>query len=281
MNPSQYILTADEMIISDPELELELCLPFSLPRLPDGLNGKGIIHEKNREGASKVVYCVHEGRRHGECRYFSEEGKVSSEMFYYHGKLHGPSIMYGEKGEVLSRTWYCEGKRIGKAYFYFPNGAISSVQRYKNGEWEGVQEYFYLSGVVKSLIPFNGGKIHGEVRLFWESGTPKRLVPYKHGLREGMDQLWNEKGVLIDAGEYGRGQPKGIHRHYFADGKIKEERSYHTPFRFDRKEWDATGRCLYEGVFAPDLTYTEKVYTQPQGVKIRKGVWDGNCIRWK
>jgi len=131
------------------------------------------------------------------------------------------------------------------------------------------------------LIPFSSGKLHGEVKLFWESGKPKRSVHYSEGLRKGFDRLWNEQGILIDEGEYDSGKPIGVHRHYFANGKVKEELNYHTPMRFDSKQWNENGKMIVEGTFAPDLTYTERVFLEPHGSKVRKGVWDENRIRWK
>jgi len=277
MKTERYTLLQDQLIICDPELDIELIMPFDLPRLSEHAPQ---IQERDPEGNLRALYLVSEGRRHGQCRLFAaEEEKVRSEMFYLHGKLHGPSVMYGDRGEVLAETWYCDGKRIGKAKFYSPSGALLSLQRFKQGEWEGEQEYFYASGAIKSVIPFKLAKLHGQVRLFWEGGSSKRLVHYVDGLREGSDQLWNEQGILIDEGEYRAGKTVGVHRRYFADGVLQEERHYHTPLRFDRREWDPSGKLLLEGVFAPDLTYTERVY---QGTtQVRKGVWDDGRIRWK
>lgn len=281
MSKDQYFLSQDYLTIRDHELNIDVSLPVSLPRLPLDIYSHGVILERDKEGHLQSAYLIRDGRRHGECRLFTEEGKLRAEMFYFNGKLHGPSIMYSENGQVIAKTWYCEGKRMGKAHYYFPSGSLSSLQRFKEGEWEGLQEYFYEDGSKKSLIPFRYGKLHGEVKLFWESGKPKRSVHYLDGLREGPDKLWNEKEILIDEGEYHAGHPIGIHRHYFADGKLKEEMHFHTPIRFDRKEWDATGKLIFEGIFSPELNYTEKVYSESQGSKVRKGIWDGTRICWK
>lgn len=277
----QYLLTQDELIIRDADLGIDLALRFGLPRLPQEMKGPGVVQDRDAEGNLLSAYHIHNGRRHGECRMFSEEGQVRAEMFYLDGKLHGPSLMYSENGAVLAKTWYCEGKRIGKAHFYYLSGALASLQKFKEGHWEGVQEYFYADGSKKSLIPFRQGRLHGEVRLFWESGKPKRSVHYVEGFRDGSDKLWNEKGILIDEGEYRRGDPIGIHRHYFPNGKLKEELHFHAPARYDRKEWDAAGRLVFEGTFAPDLTYTERILTEPHGYRVRKGVWNENRVRWK
>jgi antitoxin component YwqK of YwqJK toxin-antitoxin module len=281
MSQDQYLFSKDELIIRDHELNIDIALPSSLPRLPLNMSDHGVFQDRDAEGNLQSAYLVCDGRRHGECRLFNEEGKVRAEMFYHYGKLHGPSVMYSENGKILAKTWYYEGKRVGKAHYYFPSGSISSLQRFKDGEWEGLQEYFYEDGSKKSFISFLRGKLHGEVRLFWEAGKPKRSVHYVAGLREGPDQLWNEKGILIDEGEYRSGQPVGVHRHYFADGKLKEELNFHTPTRFDRREWSLEGKLIFEGIFALDLSYVEKIYSEPQECKVRKGVWDGTRVRWK
>lgn len=281
MSKEIYHLTQDRLVICDQELGIELHVPFDAPRLSLNLQGAGHVQERDAHGNLRSVFLVSEGRRHGECRLFSEQGQLRSQMYYHHGKLHGPSIMYGDKEEVLATTWYYEGKRIGKARFYYPSGTLSSLQRFKNGEWEGLQEYYYESGSVKSHIPFRLGKLHGEVRLFWESGTLKRSVFYVDGVREGADQLWNEQGILFCEGEYQAGQPFGRHRKYFPDGKLKEECHFHSPVRCDRREWNQEGKLIFEGIFSSDSTYTEKVYLEPQGITVRKGVWDGNRILWK
>jgi antitoxin component YwqK of YwqJK toxin-antitoxin module len=281
MSADHYLFSQHELVISDPELGIDIAMSASLPRLTENLLGLGIVQEKDKEGNLLSAYLVEGGRRHGECRLFAEEGKLRAEMFYLHGKLHGPSVMYGEEAEVLAKTWYCDGKKVGKAHFYFPNGRLASVQRFKNGHWEGMQEYFYADGSTKSRIPFREGKLHGEVSLFWESGKPKRSVHYADNLREGADKLWNEQGILIDEGEYQKGLPVGLHRHYFVNGKVQEELHHHTPLRFDRREWDSNGKLLFEGTFASDLSYTERVFLEPHGARVRKGVWDGNRLRWK
>jgi antitoxin component YwqK of YwqJK toxin-antitoxin module len=267
----QYSISNEQLVIVDPELGLNMALPFNLPRLP-------LDAQKDKTGAA---CCMKEGRRHGECRLYTPEGSLLSEMFYLEGKLHGPSTMYDEKGSVLAKSWFCEGKKMGKAHTYYASGKRASLQRFKKGEWHGAQEYYYENGKLKSVIPFVEGKLHGEVQLFWEGGQAKRSVHYMEGLREEWDLLWNEQGVLIDEGEYRAGQPIGVHRHFFPHGKVQQELNYHTPLRFDRKEWDQEGKLKIEGVYAPDLTYTERVYQQGGGAIVRTGYWDGNRLVWK
>lgn len=288
MSSESYSISQDKLILQDAELGLDLVLPFLMPRLPQDLTAPKVLEpgvllvvERDRESSLRAAYLTQEGKRHGQCRLFFSEGNLQAEMFYLQGKLHGPSCFYGDKGELLSQMFFCEGKRIGKGYLYFLSGNKASIQRFKEGEWDGLQEYYYESGCVKSHLPYVSGKLHGQVRLYWENGQIKRQTDYSQGLREGKDEIWNEQGVLVDSGEYQAGHPCGVHRHFFANGSPKEEIVYHTPLRFDKKEWDANGKLKVEALWAPDLTYTEKVYQETHGALVRKGYWDGTRLCWK
>jgi antitoxin component YwqK of YwqJK toxin-antitoxin module len=277
MSREIYEFSPEQLIIQDPELAIDLNVSCSLPRF----NSENVARRQLDAEGRCVALFLSEGRvRHGECHLFSEDGSLRSTLFYLEGRLHGPCETYGPSGALLSKSWYCEGKRWGKAHFYSLGGAVVSCQRFKAGVWHGVQEYFYEAGGVKSLIPFEEGKLQGCVRLFWEGNQLKREVHHERGAREGSDRLWNERGLLIDEGTYAAGQPVGVHRHYFTNGLLKEERVYHTPIRFDCKQWDPSSRCILEGVFAPDLCYTERRYLEGGEVSERKGVWRGNRIHW-
>jgi antitoxin component YwqK of YwqJK toxin-antitoxin module len=288
MTQEMYRIQNNQLIMQDPELGLNLTLAFSLPMLPKDLSrekvlqdGHLLVVERDMQKMLRAAFLTCDGKRHGQCRLYYPSGNVEADMYYQMDKLHGPSFFYGENGEVLSRTFFCEGKREGKVYFYYLSGKVSSVQRFKEGRWHEMQEYFYEDGIVKSLLPYSLGKLHGEVRLFWEGGKTKRKTSYQQGLREGKDQLWNEKGVLIDEAEYKSGQPCGTHRYYFHSGKVKEEWVYHTPTRYDRKEWNEEGKLVVEGLWAPDMSYTEKSFLETHGAQVRKGYWNGNKLCWK
>jgi antitoxin component YwqK of YwqJK toxin-antitoxin module len=283
MSLEKYTVSGDQLILHDAELGLNLVLPFTLPRLPKDFSSSKVLSpgvllvlERDQEKKLRAAYLTQDGKRNGQCRLYYPSGNVQAEMFYLMDSLHGPSMFFSEEGKLLSRVFFCEGKRTGKGYLYFLSGKTASVQRFTEGISEGIQEYFYENGTVKSSIPYQSGQLHGEVRLFWENGQLKRKTQYVEGKRNGKDLIWNEQGILVDEGEYHAGQPCGLHRHCFENGDVKEEIVYHVPIRFDRKEWNAQGNLIYEGTWADDLTYTEKV-----GQELRKGYWDGSRLCWK
>lgn len=226
MIKEEYFLTETEMRIIDEELGLDLTLSFPLPRLPEDLSAPGVVLERDEMGQLVAAYFLHAQKRHGACRLFYPSGAVRAEMFYANGILHGPSTFYSEENSVLTQTWYVEGKKSGKVRYFYLSGALASLLRYREGVPHGMQEYWYEDAQIKSRIPYEKGQIHGEVQLFWPSGKDKRICHFSYGKKEGIDRLWNEAGTLIDEGSYTQGKPMGIHRHFFADGTIKEEVSY-------------------------------------------------------
>lgn len=247
MTAERYLLTDSELIIEDAAMGISIRQAWHLP-------------------AAKLFY---------------PDGSLQAEMFYDQGLLHGPSTWYSQEQKVLAQTWYVHGKKTGKAKFFYLSGNLASVQRFKAGVCDGLQEYWYEDNACKSVLPFKEGVLHGEVRLFWESGQIKRSAVYSQGVRHGWDRIWNPQGVLIDEGEFDQGKPKGVHQQWYANGKMKEELSYHTPIRYDSKEWDDTGILMREGKYAPDLSYTERTFIEPSRVEVRKGYWDGQRLCWK
>jgi antitoxin component YwqK of YwqJK toxin-antitoxin module len=94
--------------------------------------------------------------------------------------------------------------------------------------------------------------------------------------------MWNEQGVAVDEGEYDQGQPIGKHILRFANGKPKEELIYHTPTRFDKREWTEEGLLIFEGIYSADLSYVEKKFdAETKVMKERHGFWDGEKLCWK
>ncbi|MBI3237144.1 MAG: toxin-antitoxin system YwqK family antitoxin [Chlamydiales bacterium] len=288
MREEIYRIENSQLIICDPELELDLKLEFSLPMLPRDLTDNGalqaghlLVLERDKDQTLRSAHLTCDGKRHGQCKIYYPNGDLEAEVFYQMDRLHGPSTFYAEDGTPLSRTFFCEGKREGKVYFYYLSGKVSSIQRFKGGVWEGFQEYFYEDGTCKSHLPYSLGKLHGQVKLFWEDGQIKRQTGYERGLRHKEDRIWDEKGVLIDEGNWDLGKPCGTHRHLFSNGAPKAEYIYHTPTRWDVREWEESGELILEGIWGADLSYTEKKKTETDARAVRRGYWDGNRLCWK
>ncbi len=77
MSKDQYDFSSGALRIRDHELNIDIASSVSLPRLPVEFAGHGVVVEHDKEGNLKSAYFVCEGRRHGECRLFAEEGSLT------------------------------------------------------------------------------------------------------------------------------------------------------------------------------------------------------------
>src|SRR3989344_5686903 len=112
MSVENYRLENDQLILQDPEMDLNLVLPFRLPRLPCDLSaakilesGELLVIERNPQKELCAAYLTRDGKRHGQCRLYYTEKAIQAEMFYQEGNLHGPSLFFSEEGKLLSRTF--------------------------------------------------------------------------------------------------------------------------------------------------------------------------------
>lgn len=237
-----YKFEEGTLVIQDPDLDINIAMPFTPKQIPhDFSNRPDMVVKKNDQGSVLRAYFEVNGTLEGQYLIYYPDGSIESECYYHEGNLHGPSHFFSEDHVLLSETWYVHGKKEGKTTRRYLSGKLSAFERHKEGKLHGKQEYYYEDGTIKTIMHYFHGKLNGEVILFWPSGIKKREVTFQKGLRQGVDRMWSSGGVLIDEGEYEEGNPIGLHRRYFDDGKPLEERHYHTSMEYDHKQWDERG----------------------------------------
>ena len=275
-----YQFKDEKLVVSDPELEIVIEERFAPRLLPEKLEpSEALVVKRNSEGKLLCAYFEQEGVLEGQYCFYYPNGRKSAECFYFSGKLHGPSRVYTEEGQCISGTWFYQDRREGKAKRYYRSGKLCSLERYKQGVFHTKQEYYYEEGTLKSVIPYREGCLEGQVLLYWPTGQKKRECHFQKGMRSGWDRLWDPQGILLDAGSYEKGEATGKHQRFFQKGEIQEERLYHSPSRFDVKEWDNLGNLILEGTFHSSLHYTEKTWKEGVEEK-REGIWKEGRICW-
>lgn len=280
---SRYGIENNMLVISDPDLKIDIQVPFHVPLLPEDFihekktaTGESVHIEKLPDGALEKVFLKKGDVLHGEYRLYYPSGELLSVMFYHTNRLHGPSRFFARNNQLLSESWFNFGKREGILKQYYASGALASIQRFADGILQGKQEYLYENGMEKTAMEYRGGKLEGDVELFWPDGSPKRVVSFKDHKRHGWDQIWNDQGVLVDEGEFSKGEPIGTHTRRFKNGMVREEITYHTPKKTDRRYYDESGKILFEAVYSADGSYLEKTWNEDQKEYLeRKGHWDG------
>jgi antitoxin component YwqK of YwqJK toxin-antitoxin module len=197
-------------------------------------------------------------------REYFPDSTLKLEQYFLDGILHGPSTYYSNQGNILSQNWFFKGLQQGKAWRYYPDGTLASKQGFHDGQWEGTQEYFYSGGSIKSFLTYSKGLLNGVVRLFYPDGKLKREVNFINGKRQGYDRLWDEIGLMVMEAQFEMDTPVGAARQWFSNGNISKEVVYDKETKeFKAREWNENGsmRVLFKG-FQGD--YFDRVSLQTQ-----------------
>ena len=189
---------------------------------------------------------------------------------YIEEDFHGPSRFYSEDGKLLAEGWYYNGKRIGKNRQYYSSGALYSLQRFKDGEWDGVQEYYFENGQKKSRISYSSGLLEGKVELFYPNGVLERELNFKNGKLHGFERNWYSNGQIFSESEYDMDKPVNTSKRWFSNGQLEIEKVYHdSREHYDLRRWNSQGMKVHEELYFKELG-TELL----QDAKERRGALD-------
>lgn len=231
MEHQKYRLTENRLVIQDRDLGIFIDEPFTLSKIPSDFSLKKereleLVINKGLSGSIKEVYLTKEGIKHGEKKLYYEKGRPRAEMFYYEGKLHGPSIYYSKDGQILSESWFYKGIKQGIVKLYYLSGKLYALQSFKDGVREKKQLYYHENKNIKTCLFYKNGLLEGEVILYWPSGKVRRKCFYLEGKKEGIDQIFNDKGLLILSGEYKANIAVGVHNKWDEEGSLISQVRY-------------------------------------------------------
>lgn len=233
--PISYSFANGKLSIIDEEMGIDLQEQFHPLQFDSSLRSKKekhigrLFHEEN-------------GKLEGQYLFFYPEGELRGESFYKSGLLHGPSTFYSKNGTVLMQTWFWYGKRVGKLFQYFYSGKPASIQRFREGLRHGVQEYYNVNGVLKASLNYADGQLDGHVILYFSNGKKKREFDFSKGKLHGYEKKWNEMGTLLMEAKYEENQPVDRTRIWHPNGQLAKEIVYYGDAdQFDLFEWDEQG----------------------------------------
>lgn len=113
--------------------------------------------ENYPDGTRKAVYSVDtQGRRHGVCREYYPDGKLSGTASFVHGTLQGEFVLMYPNGKVERRGGYREGKRHGRYTEQAEDGSLKYLCHYDQGAMHGTLQRFEGNQLVKDQIWLNG-----------------------------------------------------------------------------------------------------------------------------
>jgi len=140
------------------------------------------------------------------------------------GKRQGDWIHYYETGEKKSEGKYLNDKKTGEWRFYFKSGKLEQKGSYKKGNPEGLWNWYFENGNIEREETFVNGKEEGMMIEYSETGKIMTKGEFFDGLEEGI--WFYNVGDHTEEGEYKGGQPDGIWKHYYANGKLKFQGNY-------------------------------------------------------
>ncbi|MCA9264136.1 MAG: toxin-antitoxin system YwqK family antitoxin [Planctomycetales bacterium] len=128
-------------------------------------------------GSVQQHVVKHEGNsdRHGEWRFWHENGKLKMQGSYNRGQENGHFTWWHENGEKASEGDYVAGKMQGEWSTWYANGERKSSGQYVNGQRE-------------------------DLWMCWhENGMPKLHATYARGIALDDARKWDENGRRVPA----------------------------------------------------------------------------------
>lgn len=152
-----------------------------------------------------------------------ENDQEKSVYYTYHGELFGPSRFYSPEGQLLSENWFFAGKQEGRSLQYYANGKPYSMRHFKNNLLEGAQCFFHPNGKLSVTTQYENGWLNGMVRTFHEQGQLVREISYQEGKRHGIEKMWHPNGQLMFECRYQQGIPTGEAQEWAPSGWLFKE----------------------------------------------------------
>ena len=152
-------------------------------------------------GAPYYIYELRDGKRHGRCFGWYENGQPLDEGTYHQGKLEGIFTRYNPGGVRVSRVYSREGLHQGVCTFWHNNGNVDLECEYLNGVHHGVRTERHITGDLATTTEYCDGAVHGVTTEWLTDGTPASTQEYQRGMLHGISTEWRN-GVVTCAREY-------------------------------------------------------------------------------
>ena len=115
-----------------------------------------------------------------------------------HTDRHGEFKWYDEEGRLQETGSYSHGKKHGVLYWYYPDGKIKTIETYSGGKNEGLSESYYPNGKL-SLRGFSAnGALHGNIEYWYDNGHRKATGQFYNGKQDGIWAFYDTAGIKTD-----------------------------------------------------------------------------------
>ncbi len=99
-------------------------------------------------GNLKMESAFLEGKKHGDCKLYFEDGTLNEVRSYSNNEMTGTWLTFNKLGVKLAEASYSNGKKDGKWFVWGDNGNLKYELCYDNGEKTGIWKSYDENGVV-------------------------------------------------------------------------------------------------------------------------------------
>lgn len=219
---------------------------------PENLSPKVKIYwdANNRKLHSVGSYYVDDitlesTEKHGKWLYYSIDGVLEEERFYYRNRTHGKQIVY-YPNKKIKQLYYCKFNVSDSLYKEFNEaGTLLKSGYFSLGSPQGKWQYFYDDSLLWKeefvsndttylLSYFDSDSAHtqtvingnGVVNTFYSFGGLKESYTFKNGLRDGPFFENLASGQTSISGAFLAGKKQGDWIFYFSDGSIEKKQGF-------------------------------------------------------
>lgn len=219
---------------------------------PENLSPKVKIYwdANNRKLHSVGSYYVDDitlesTEKHGKWLYYSMDGVLEEERFYYRNRTHGKQTVY-YPNKKIKQLYYCKFNVSDSLYKEFNEaGTLLKSGYFSLGSPQGKWQYFYDDSLLWKeeyvsndttylLSYFDSDSAHtqtvingnGVVNTFYSFGGLKESYTFKNGLRDGLFFENLASGQTSISGAFLAGKKQGDWIFYFSDGSIEKKQGF-------------------------------------------------------
>lgn len=159
----------------------------------------GIYMECDNNGAVLVQEFFKNDKLDGEQKmyYSTKSGRILKSITNYKdGRFHGMCTNYTDNGLMQSQVGYIDGKKDGTTKWYFTNGNLAMEQNYSNDLLNGIQKIYNQEGILVSEGKFEENKKTGIWTEYYDSGKMKSQGSYKEDNKAGNWTYYDESGKI-------------------------------------------------------------------------------------
>lgn len=142
-----------------------------------------------------------DGKKEGDWRFWSKNGKLIKTEKYSNGKVNGSWTLFRDDGSKERDVSYKDGLRDGIWIDYDPDGKNQRVEQkeFKAGKKDGTWIHWNLKNGHETIEEhYKNGQLDGLQTGWYDNGKLRETDEYKNGQLDGKRVRWKDNGEKID-----------------------------------------------------------------------------------